>query len=560
MLRFLAIRHLAVIDQLELEFEPGLTVLTGETGAGKSILVGAVGLLLGSRASADMVRTGEETAALEAIFEAPGSREVIVRREITSQGRSRAYIDGALATSAALRDLAGPLVDLHGQHEHQVLLDAASHMDLLDEFASLGPNRQLVAGAFAELQRLREARERLAASQRETAARVEFLQFQLGEIQRAAPRPGEDEELATARLVLSNADKLQRLCGEAYQALYEGDNAALPTLGIVWRKLADLAAIDESFGPLMAARDAVKSQLEDLAYVLRSYAAGIDASPARLEEVEDRLAVLERLKRKYGPALADVLDRADRLRRELDDIENAAERSEAIDAEMDRARAAYLEHAIALSRRRRTAAESFSRSLEKALGDLAMGRTRCEVRFTEADSGAQWTERGIETAEFYISPNPGEDLRPLARIASGGELSRIMLALKTLASTDAPGKTLVFDEVDAGIGGAAADVVGMRLRELAERCQVLCITHLPQIAAHGTAHYRISKSVRGGRTLTHVDRLGAAEREEELARMIGGSDVSAAVRAGARDMLAARSAGAKGETKAKGESETRRRR
>ncbi len=277
MLRFLAIRHLAVIDQLELEFEPGLTVLTGETGAGKSILVGAVGLLLGSRASADMVRTGEETAALEAIFEAPGSREVIVRREITSQGRSRAYIDGALATSAALRDLAGPLVDLHGQHEHQVLLDAATHMDLLDEFAGLGPNRQLVAGAFAELQRLREARERLAASQRETTARVEFLQFQLGEIQRAAPRPGEDEELATARLVLSNADRLQRLCGEAYQALYEGDNAALPTLGIVWRKVTDLAAIDESFGPHMAARDAVKSQLEDLAYFLRSYAAGTEA-------------------------------------------------------------------------------------------------------------------------------------------------------------------------------------------------------------------------------------------------------------------------------------------
>jgi DNA repair protein RecN (Recombination protein N) len=560
MLRFLAIRHLAVIDQLELEFEPGLTVLTGETGAGKSILVGAVGLLVGSRASADMVRTGEETAALEAIFETSGGRDVIVRREITAQGRSRAYIDGTLTTSAALRDLAGPLVDLHGQHEHQVLLDATTHLDLLDEFAGVGPNRQLLAAAFTKLQRLREERERLAASQRETAARVEFLQFQLGEIQRAAPLQGEDEELAAARLVLSNADKLQRLCGDAYQTLYEGDNAALPALGIVWRKVADLAAIDESFGPHLAARDSVKSQLEDLAYFLRSYAADIDASPARLQEVEDRLAVLERLKKKYGPALADVLDRADRLRCELDDIENAAERSEAIDAAMELARVAYLEHADALSRKRRTAAESFSRSLERALGDLAMSRTRCEVRFAEAESDALWTERGVETAEFYISPNPGEDLRPLARIASGGELSRIMLALKTLASTDAPGKTLIFDEVDAGIGGAAADIVGMRLRKLAERCQVLCITHLPQIAAHGTAHHRISKSVRGGRTLTQVERLGSVEREEELARMIAGSDISAAVRAGARDMLAARSTGAKGETKAKGESETRRRR
>jgi DNA repair protein RecN (Recombination protein N) len=560
MLRFLAIRHLAVIDQLELEFDPRLTVLTGETGAGKSILAGAVGLLVGGRASADLVRTGEETAALEAIFEATDGREVIVRREITSQGRSRAYIDGALATSAALRELAGPLVDLHGQHEHQVLLDATTHIDLLDEFAGLAGDVRRVTDAFADWQRLRDERERLATTQRETAARAEFIQFQLTEILRAAPRQGEDGELTAVRLVLANADKLQRLCGEAYQTLYEGDTAALPALGTVWRKVADLAAIDEAFGPHLAARDAVKSQLEDLAYFLRSYAAGIDASPARLQEVEDRLAVLERLKKKYGPSLADVLDRADRLTRELDDLEHATERTNTIDAALERARREYLRHAESLSDRRHPAAESFSRALEHALADLAMSRTRCEVRFQRAETDAQWTERGLEAAEFYISPNPGEDLRPLARIASGGELSRIMLALKTLASTDAPGKTLIFDEVDAGIGGAVADVVGLRLRRLAERCQVLCITHLPQIAAHGTTHYRISKSVKRGRTVTEVMRLGQAEREEELARMIGGSEVSTAVRAGAREMLAARSTGAKGEAKAKGESESRRRR
>jgi len=583
MIRFLAIRHLAVIDRLELEFHPGLNVLTGETGAGKSILVGAVGLLVGGRASADLVRTGEDAATLEAVFETAG-REVILRREITSQGRSRAYVDGALATSATLRELASSLVDLHGQHEHQVLLDPATHLDLLDEFAGLTGERTAVAQSFAEWQRIRDERLRLMAGQRESAARAEFLEFQLSEVERVAPKPGEDVELTAVRLVLANADKLQRLCGEAYQALYEGDTAALTTLGSVWRKVTDLAAIDDAFGPHLAARESIKSQLEDLAYFLRSYAAGIDASPARLQEVEDRLALVERLKKKYGPALADVQEHAGRLRRDLDDVEHATERTAQLDGALQRARDEYLRRAEALSMRRRPAAETFSRALERSLGDLAMSRTRCEVRLAAAETDAQWSERGIETAEFHISPNPGEDLRPLARVASGGELSRIMLALKTLASTDAPGKTLIFDEVDTGIGGAVADIVGARLRSLAERCQVLCITHLPQIAAHGATHYRIAKSIRAGRTITTVERLDALEREEELARMIGGSEVSIAVRAGAREMLAARAAlrprdqlgavpgavdereaqdmpepgrekGAKGEAKAKGESE-----
>ena len=542
MLRFLSIRHLAVIDRLELELQPGLTVLTGETGAGKSILVGAVGLLVGGRASADLVRTGEDAAAIEGIFETPEGREIILRREITAQGRSRAFVDGSLATSAALRELAGALVDLHGQHEHQVLLDPASHLDLLDAFAGLTAERAEAATAFASWQSVRGERVRLAESRRDAAARAEFLQFQLADIDRVAPKPGEDDELAASRQVLANADRLQRLCGEAYQALYEGDQAALPTLGTVWRKVSDLAAIDEAFAPHAAARDAVKSQLEDLAYFLRSYAANIDASPARLQEMEDRLALLERLKKKYGPSLADVMGHADRLRRDLGEVEHATGREAELDAALARVRAEYLDRAGALSTRRRAAAREFSRLLEASLGELAMARTRCDVRFTDAGSEAEWSDRGIEAGEFYISPNPGEDLRPLARIASGGELSRIMLALKTLASTDAPGKTLIFDEVDSGIGGAAADVVGARLRVLAGRCQVLCITHLPQIAAHGTSHCRIVKAVQGGRTITRVDRLGPAEREEELARMIGGTDVSGAVLAGAREMLATRSA------------------
>jgi len=540
MIRFLSVHNLAVIDRLELEFAPGLNVLTGETGAGKSILVGAVGLLVGGRASADLVRTGEDAATVQAVFDTPDGAEVIVRREVSSQGRSRAFVDGALVTSAALRDAAGSLVDLHGQHEHQVLLDPATHLDLLDEFANLTPAREEVAAAFRQWQQVRDERARLAASEQQKASRAEFLAFQLTEIDKAAPQPGEDEELAATRQVLANADRLQRLCAEAYTALYEGDEAALPALAIVWKKVGELSALDPKFTTYVEAREQVKSQLEDLAFFLRSYSQNIDASPARLQEIEDRLALLERLKKKHGPTLAAVLEKQASLRRELHDIEHATERAAELDAALAAAAAEYRRVASQLSGQRKTAAREFAQAIEKALADLAMPKTRCEVRFQDEGGEDRWTERGLDEAEFYISPNPGEDLKPLARIASGGELSRIMLALKTLASTDAPGKTLIFDEVDAGIGGAVADVVGARLRLLAERFQVLCITHLPQIAAYGSTHYRIEKSIRGGRTKTGVSRVDGIERETEIARMMGGAEVSASVLAGARELIEAK--------------------
>jgi DNA repair protein RecN (Recombination protein N) len=540
MLRYLAIRHLAVIDRLELEFGPGLTVLTGETGAGKSILVGAVGLLVGGRASADLVRTGEDTATIEAAFDTHDGREVIVRREVSAQGRSRAFVDGALATSASLRELAGTLVDLHGQHEHQVLLDPATHLDVLDAYAQLEDPRSTVGDLFVTWQTARAERDRFASGQRESAARAEFIAFQLSEIDRVDPKADEDEELASTRQVLANADKLQRLCADAYQALYEGDGAALGSLGVVWRKVAELAAIDERFAPHVAAKDAVKAPLEDLAYFLRSYSADIDASPARLQEVEDRLAALERLKKKHGPTMADVIAKREQMKSDLHAVEHGSEHAAELESRLAAASSAYLKLAGELSLLRHEAAPRLSRALERSLADLAMARTRCDVRFVPAQSDAEWSARGTEQAEFYISPNPGEDLKPLAKIASGGELSRIMLALKTLGSTDAPGKTLIFDEVDTGVGGAVADVVGLRLQELSSRFQVLCITHLPQIAAYGQSHLSISKSVKQGRTLTRVDRLDADARQEELARMIGGAEVSAAVRASAREMLAAR--------------------
>jgi DNA repair protein RecN (Recombination protein N) len=557
MLRYLSIEHLAVIERVEIDFDTGFNVLTGETGAGKSILVEAVGLLLGGRASSELVRTGEDTATIQALFDVDGS-EVIVRRELTAQGRSRAFVNGALATAGALKDLAARLIEIHGQHEHQGLLVPESHLDLLDAYAGFEERREDVARCFQRLGALRAELETLRLDERQTLARVDLLTFQRDEITQAAPRVGEDEELAGERHRLANAGKLLQLSAEAYQTLYEQDGAVLSGLATVWKRVADLAALDPRAAAYDESRAAITSQLEDLAYFLRDYAEGIDASPGRLQEVEDRLAALERLKRKHGPTLSDVLAHRDLCVRELALLASADERAADVTLEVEAAEREYLERARRLSADRREAAVRFSKELVKVVAGLAMERTRFDVRFN-ADPlpAAEWGPRGIDRAEFFVSPNPGEDLRPLARIVSGGELSRLMLAIKTLAARKGRGATLIFDEVDAGIGGHTADVVGRRLQDLAREYQVLCITHLPQIAAHGDVHYTISKDVRGGRTVTRVARLDTAARETELARMIAGDAASSGMRASAAEMLAERRR-AKGEDKAKGESESRR--
>jgi DNA repair protein RecN (Recombination protein N) len=557
MLRFLRIRSLAVIEAVEVEFEPGFNVLTGETGAGKSIVVEAVGLLLGARASADLVRTGEAHAAIEAIFEQDGA-EIVVRREITSQGRSRSFVNGALATAGALRDLAARLVELHGQHEHQALLDPLSHLPALDEYAGLDVCVARVAEAWGRVRDLRDHFERSRMDEREKAARLDLIAFQLGEIEKASPALGEDEALGATRQVLANAERIERLCEESYGALYESDGAVLAGLAGVWKRVGELAAIEPQFTPYLEARDGIKGQLEDLAFFLRRYADGVDASPGRLQEVEARLAGLERLKRKYGPTLDDVIARGKALAHERALLTGAAEEADELQRKLTDATERYLVAARDLSRQRRSAAGPFARAAERLVGELAMPQTRFEVRFITTELGPdEWSERGIDRAEFYVSPNPGEQLRPLARIVSGGELSRMMLALKTMTAGDVAGKTLIFDEVDAGIGGRVADVVGTRLHALGDRFQVLCITHLPQIATRGATHFRIDKNVRGGRTSASVERLSESGRVEELARMIGGAVITDRARAAAREMLghAARPA-----DPAKGESERRKRR
>ncbi|MBK5296398.1 MAG: DNA repair protein RecN [Vicinamibacteria bacterium] len=554
MLRYLSIQHLAVIERLEIEFDAGFTVLTGETGAGKSILVEAVGLLLGARASSDLVRTGEQLATIQAIFDT-GREEVIVRRELTAQGRSHAFVNGALATSGALRDLASRLLEIHGQHEHQGLLAADSHLDLLDGFADLQQARDEVAALHQRVTALRAERDTLRLDERQTLARLDLLTFQRDEIEKAGLRAGEDDALEAERLVLANAEKLQRLSAEAYELLYERDEAVLSALNAVWKRVADLASVDVRAQPYLESRALVASQLEDLAFFLRDYAGHIDTSPRRLQDVDDRLGLLDRLKRKYGPGLADVIAHAQTCRHDLLALQSSDERAGEVATLLHAAEGEYRRHAERLSEARRAAAGRFARELVSALGDLAMGRTRFEVR-VEALAPDAWGSRGLDQVEFFVSPNPGEDLRPLTRIVSGGELSRLMLAIKTLTSRAGKGATLIFDEVDAGIGGHTADVVGRRLQALAADAQVLCITHLPQIAAAADQHYRIAKSVRGQRTVTSVERLDAEGRRQELARMIAGQTVTDRVLASAGDLLAERQR-AKGESKPKGESESR---
>ena len=537
MIRFLSVRNLAIVERIEVELGAGLTVLTGETGAGKSIVLGALDLLVGGRATGDLVRSGADKAVVQALLDADDGREIVLRREVTAQGRSRVFIDDELATVGALQALGRQLVDFHGQHRQHTLLDQRTHLPLLDLHGGLTDKAAAVAaahGAWRDAE-TRVAQAGLRAKDRE--ARVELLTFQSREIDDVAPLPGEDEALIASRTRLANTERLLTLCADAYGELYEEDAAVLAKLGRVWRRLEELSDIDPAFAQHLACRDTVGAQLEDLAFSLRSYAAGIDASPARLAETEARLALLEGLKKKHGPQLQDVLDRRLRIGEELDALSRHADEMERLTAAATDARRAFLEVAERLSEQRQRTARALREQLARVLQRLAMPHACVQARFADAPLPPErWRASGIDEVELYFSANPGEEARPLAKTASGGELSRVMLGLKTLATTDRPGKTLIFDEVDAGIGGAVADSVGRMLRTLAQRFQVLCVTHLPQIAAYATSHHHVSKNVRDGRTATSVETLGEQGRVAELARLMTGG-TSVAAREGARELL-----------------------
>jgi DNA repair protein RecN (Recombination protein N) len=561
MLRELRIKNFAVIDEVALVLGAGLNVLTGETGAGKSIILNALGLICGERGASDIIRHNEEEASVEALFEnippalavkleeagfhADG--EWIVKRILSRTGKNRIYVNGSLCPLGLLSELGSSLVHIYGQHEHHTLLQPEAHLVLLDGFAALDEKvetmKQKFHGIVATWDNLTQARELLEKRRREKA----LLEAQAEEITRARLRPGEEEDLQATKKVLSHAEKLHQGSREGEELLYEGEDALVSRLGKCVSKLRDLAGIDEALGPTVELLQSSMAQLQEAAATLRRYADHIRFEPGALEQLEDRLAEIHRLKRKYSGTVEDIL----RFHSEADAALKALDRGEeeisALETTFEEARRSAWDTAQKLSSERQRVARRFSKEMEKEVKNLGMPGTTFEVRFITQDekpdqapffiAGRRLTERGMDQVEFYFSPNPGEPVKPLAKIASGGELSRLMLAIKSLVLTPGDIPTLLFDEVDAGIGGGVAEIVGKKLKQVAASHQVICVTHLPQIAALADSHYVVQKEVVKGRTFTQVKRLGERDRVDEVARMLGGIKITDKTRRHAEEMV-----------------------
>ncbi len=566
MLRELCIQNFAIIDHLELTFERGLVVFTGETGAGKSIILDALDLLLGGRADATLIRAEAELARVEGTFHLAGPERDLVHailrredllddpnyltlsREVRREGRSVARVNGATVNLNLLKELGEVLVDIHGQSEHLSLLNVRAHLGLLDRYADVQPLLQAYRQTYQQLQTVRRELSELRQAQRDADRRTEMLTFQAEEIEAARLRPGEDEELRHERDRLANAESLAMLTQQALAALDEGmpdSLAATDLLGQASQALGKLAQIDSQQSALVQQAALLEESLADLARSLRNYLETIEYNPKRLEEVEERLDLLHRLTRKYGGTIEAVLEHAAEARRQLEHISHATERIARLEVEEKAILARLSEQAQALSQRRREAAERLGRAIETELDDLRMAAARFVVDFQirpdpnglPLPDGAYvaFDENGLDRVEFLIAPNPGEGLKPLAKIASGGETSRLMLGLKNVLARADEVPTLVFDEIDQGIGGRVGATVGEKLWLLGRQHQVLVVTHLPQLAAFGDQHFQVQKQVEDGRTLTRVTPLGDEARTLELAQMLG--EVSEGTLRSAHDLL-----------------------
>ena len=557
MLELLRVRAFAIIDELEAHFAPGFNVLTGETGAGKSILVDALHLVLGGRAQAEVVRTGADEAEVQALFQprdpaatdarlsalglpAAGA-EMVVRRTVQREGRSRAWVNGALATAAQLAQATRGLLDISGQHEHVGLLDAQTHLALLDGHAGVSCGEY--EAAFLALAEAERERARLDSDESARAERASFLRYQLDELEKADPRAGEDEALAQERRVLAAAEKLRGGAEEAEALLRSGDEAAVVAASRACKRLDELAGIDPSLAPVAAAVRGAAAELDEAGRTLARYAGRAGGDPHRLEAIDERLELLRRLARKHGGSLAAALQRRETMNAELQSLEHHDESLAAAQARVRDLGERALQLGRTLSEKRRAAAAGFSRAVAAELSALGMALTEISVRFGPAGEGGipvggeVLGPRGLESAELLLSPNPGEELRPLARIASGGELSRVLLAVKRVLADADDVDTYLFDEVDAGIGGATADAVGRALAAVGKGRQVICITHLPQIAVFAERHQVAEKEVRRGRTHSRVAAVEGEARVQELARLLSGQPTQVALQH-ARELLA----------------------
>jgi len=561
MLVQLTISNFAILEHLEITLKPGLNILSGETGAGKSIIIGAVNLILGGRASSDLIRSGCSEATVEALFSLPGNPhlteflensgipfdgELLIKRTVSREGRNRISVNGSMATLQMLTRLSGALISISGQHEHQLLLRPDNHIYLLDDFAGLTAEREALANVFYKWKSLQEAIVALKEEIAGISEKQELTHFQIQEIEKAEIRPEEDEVLADEKRRLLYTEELMQIVSEGYHGIYEGNNAVLSFISRYLKRIEKAAEIDPRLEPVRDVLREVEVRLEDVSFSLRDFRNEIDMDPSRLEEVLERLDLLNRLKRKYGPTLNDVLRFRETLSSKLYDMEEKTQTLASLEAEYASVDAELAQRAQALSRKRKKAAKRLEKAVESELRNLHMRETRFLVEFGDdciagqADRATQdpgIRADGRDRAEFMISPNVGEMLRPLSKIASGGELSRIMLAVKTILARTASVETIVFDEVDAGISGATAEIVGKKVLSLSKYHQILCITHLPQIVSQGQTHFLVKKEVSGGRTYTGITELDMESRVQEVARLIGGEVITPNALAVAREML-----------------------
>jgi DNA repair protein RecN (Recombination protein N) len=571
----LRLENYAVIDNAAVEFASGLNLLTGETGAGKSILIDALALLLGDKASSEVIRTGAERAVVSAVFECAGASgdevervlerngldesedgSLIVRREISVAGKGRVFVNNQAATVAVLRQFAPHLATIHAQNESLLSFDAAARLELLDGFA--GSQIEPVSEAYEAWKQIRVRIEELERGEQDRLRLVDLWMFQKREIEEAKLQPGEDERLESEKRVLANAEKIYNAAMQAFDLLYEGDASTSASLRSAQKQIAELARYEPKFQEALAALETARISVEDVGATVRDYAGGIHASPEHLAEVEDRLASLDRLKRKYGPTLDHAIGFGADVARKLSEIENKDEILRELRAEMAKAATEYLRAARELSKNREQAAHKLEKLVEAEINDLAM-KSEFRVEITTVEAEGNWSQTGIDQVVYMIATNPGEPLRQLEHIASGGELSRVMLALKVSVESGPTGKdraaqtllpakartrpaaqrTMVFDEIDTGIGGRAAEAVGRKLKSLARSNQVLCVTHLPQIATFADHHYVIEKKERSGRTRTTIRLVSGEERTEEVARMLSGAKLTDTSRKHAEQMIKA---------------------
>jgi DNA repair protein RecN (Recombination protein N) len=578
----LRLENYAVIDSAAVGFASGLNLLTGETGAGKSILIDALALLLGEKASTEVIRTGADRAVVSAVFESAagavdaidkilehngldGSEDgsLIVRREIAAGGKGRVFVNNQAATVAVLRQLAPHLATIHAQNESILSFDGPARLALLDGFAGsqIGP----VAAAYEAWKGIRSRIEELEHGELDRLRLVDLWMFQKREIEEARLQAGEDERLEAEKRVLANAEKIYNAAMQAFDLLYEGDRSTSSSMRAAQKQIEELARYEPRFQEALAALETARISVEDVGATVRDYAGGIQASPEHLAEVEDRLASLDRLKRKYGPTLDDVIAFGADVARKLSEIENKDEILRELRAELAKADTEYLRAARALSKKRQDAAHKLEKLVEAEINDLAM-KSEFRIEITTVEQEGNWTATGIDQVVYMIATNPGEPMRQLEQVASGGELSRVMLALKVSVESGRQGvgqsgraalqgrvsglipsgasappkqRTMVFDEIDIGIGGRAAEAVGKKLKELARANQVLCVTHLPQIATFADHHYVIEKKAWGGRTRTSIRAVVGEERTEEVARMLSGAKLTDTSRKHAEQMIKA---------------------